>query len=299
MWLRPLLLAQDSSRAEQRNDRCGCGDAYGIPGAGGRVGLPADGEGRSGGCAVKINRKGVGADAECFHIDGGQLYPGAALPCGVIGGGKDDAIHGDGAERCIVIVDAEHRSAASGDRLVRAGEEHRTGSLRGDDNARAAGGGLYESGGGRPAGGADAVFKGMFFRRIKRPANALATMLSVIDRNRFMAKIMRLNTGLTANIASHGVRIVPVISIRKIMLLDGRFSAAICALLHMMHPVIGRFPNSAALMRAGDGRDGGRFFVVANAALSAFGSRFGGGRFLCDLPLAVGVGGFFYICAAS
>ena len=52
-------------------------------------------------------------------------------------------------------------------------------------------------------------------------------------------------------------------------------------------------------MRAGDGRDGGHFFVVANAALSAFGSRFGGGRFLCDLPLAAGVDGFFYICVAS
>ena len=75
--------------------------------------------------------------------------------------------------------------------------------------------------------------------------------------------------------------------------------AASCTLFHVMHSVIGRFPSSAALMCAGDGRDGGRFFVVANAALSAFGSRFGGGRFLCDLPLAVGVGGFFYICAAS
>ena len=74
--------------------------------------------------------------------------------------------------------------------------------------------------------------------------------------------------------------------------------AAICALFHVVHPVIGRYP-SAALMCAGDKRDGGRFFVVANAALSAFGSRFGGSRFLCDLPLAVGVGGFFYICAAS
>ena len=82
------------------------------------------------------------------------------------------------------------------------------------------------------------------------------------------------------------------------MLLGDRFSAAICALFHVVHPVIGRFP-SAALMCAGDGRDGGRFFVVANAALSAFGSRFGDGRFLCNLPLAVGVGGFFYICAAS
>ena len=81
------------------------------------------------------------------------------------------------------------------------------------------------------------------------------------------------------------------------MLLDGRFSAAICALFHVVHPVIGRFP-SAALMCAGDGSDGGRFFVVANAALSAFGSRFGGGRFLCDLPLAAGVDGFFYICFA-
>ena len=75
--------------------------------------------------------------------------------------------------------------------------------------------------------------------------------------------------------------------------------ATICALFHMMFSVIGRFPRSAALMCAGDGRDGGRFFVVANAALSALGSRFGGGRFLCDLPLAVGMDGFFYICAAS
>ena len=74
---------------------------------------------------------------------------------------------------------------------------------------------------------------------------------------------------------------------------------AICTLFHMMHSISGRFPRSAALMRAGDGRDGGHFFVVANAALSAFGSRFGDGRFLCDLPLAVGVGGFFYICAAN
>ena len=83
------------------------------------------------------------------------------------------------------------------------------------------------------------------------------------------------------------------------MLFGGQFSAAICALLHMMHPVIGRFPNSAALMHAGDGRDGGRLLIMASAALSAFGSRFGGGRFLCDLPLAVGVDGFFYICVAS
>ena len=47
------------------------------------------------------------------------------------------------------------------------------------------------------------------------------------------------------------------------------------------------------------GGDGDRFFVVANAALSVLGTRFGVGWFLCDLPLAVGVGGFFYICAAS
>ena len=82
------------------------------------------------------------------------------------------------------------------------------------------------------------------------------------------------------------------------MLPSIQFSAAIRALFHVMHSISGRHP-SAALMRAGDGRDGGHFFVVANAALSAFDSRFGGGRFLCDLPLAVGVGGFFYICAAS
>ena len=42
--------------------------------------------------------------------------------------------------------------------------------------------------------------------------------------------------------------------------------AASCTLFHVMHSVIGRFPSSAALMCAGDGRDGGRFFVVANAA---------------------------------
>ena len=41
---------------------------------------------------------------------------------------------------------------------------------------------------------------------------------------------------------------------------------AICTLFHMMHSISGRFPRSAALMCAGDGRDGGRFFVVANAA---------------------------------
>ena len=83
------------------------------------------------------------------------------------------------------------------------------------------------------------------------------------------------------------------------MILGDRFSAAICALFHMMHSISGRFPRSAALMCAGDGRDGGRFFVVANAAFSAFGSRFGDGRFLCDLPLAVGVGGFLDVCVAS
>ena len=81
------------------------------------------------------------------------------------------------------------------------------------------------------------------------------------------------------------------------MLPSIQFSAAICALFHVVHSISGRHP-SAALMCAGDGRDGGRFFVVANAALSAFGSRFGDGRFLCDLPLAVGVSGFFYICFA-
>ena len=75
--------------------------------------------------------------------------------------------------------------------------------------------------------------------------------------------------------------------------------ATICALFHMMFSVIGRFPRSAALMCAGDGRDGGRFFVVANAALSAFGSRFGGGRFFIDDPFSEGVGGFLDVCVAS
>ena len=88
----------------------------------------------------------MGADTERFHIGGGQLHPGAALPGGVVGGGKGNAIHGDGTEGRIVIVDAEGRSAAEGDRLVGAGEEHRAGGLRGDDNNRAAGGGLYGSG---------------------------------------------------------------------------------------------------------------------------------------------------------
>ena len=47
-------------------------------------------------------------------------------------------------------------------------------------------------------------------------------------------------------------------------------STAICTLFHMMHSISGRFPRSAALMRAGDGRDGGHFFVVANAARAMF-----------------------------
>ena len=45
---------------------------------------------------------------------------------------------------------------------------------------------------------------------------------------------------------------------------------AICTLFHMMHSISGRFPRSAALMCAGDGMDGGRFFVVANAARAMF-----------------------------
>lgn len=44
---------------------------------------------------------------------------------------------------------------------------------------------------------------------------------------------------------------------------------AICALFHVVHPVIGRYP-SAALMRAGDGRDGGRLLIMANAACAMF-----------------------------
>ena len=82
------------------------------------------------------------------------------------------------------------------------------------------------------------------------------------------------------------------------MLPSIQFSAAICALFHVMHSVIGRYP-SAVLMRAGDGKDGGRFFVVANAALSAFGSRFCGGRLFIDDPFVEGVGGFLDICVAS
>lgn len=47
-------------------------------------------------------------------------------------------------------------------------------------------------------------------------------------------------------------------------------------------------------MCRGRWRDSGRFLIVANAALSVLGTRFGVGWFLCDLPLAVGVGGFLY-----
>ena len=55
------------------------------------------------------------------------------------------------------------------------------------------------------AGSAFAVLVGVVFRRIKRPANALAVMLPIIDRHRFMAKIVFLCIGYLANIASHGV----------------------------------------------------------------------------------------------
>ena len=71
--------------------------------------------------------------------------------------------------------------------------------------------------------------------------------------------------------------------------------AASCTLFHVMHSVIGRFPSSAALMCAGDGMDGGRFFVVANAALSAFGSRFGDGWLFIDDPVAVGMDGLINV----
>ena len=70
---------------------------------------------------------------------------------------------------------------------------------------------------------------------------------------------------------------------------------ASCTLFHVMHSVIGRFPRSAALMCAGDGMDGGRFFVVANAALSAFGSRFGDGWLFIDDPVAVGMDGLINV----
>ena len=70
---------------------------------------------------------------------------------------------------------------------------------------------------------------------------------------------------------------------------------AICTLFHMMHSISGRFPRSAALMCAGDGMDGGRFFVVANAALSAFGSRFGDGWLFIDDPVAVGMDGLINV----
>ena len=82
------------------------------------------------------------------------------------------------------------------------------------------------------------------------------------------------------------------------MLPSIQFSAAIRALFHVMHSISGRHPG-AALMCAGDGRDGGRFFVVANAALSAFGSRFGGSCFFIDDPVVEGVGGFLDVCVAS
>ena len=77
--------------------------------------------------------------------------------------------------------------------------------------------------------------------------------------------------------------------------------AASCTLFHMMFSVIGRFPRSAALMRAGDGGgDGfGLRFIVADGAYLMPGTRFSGGRLIIDDPFSEGVGGFLYIRVAS
>ena len=76
------------------------------------------------------------------------------------------------------------------------------------------------------------------------------------------------------------------------MLLDGRFSAAICALFHVMHSISGRHP-SAALMRAGDGGgDGfGLRFIVADGAYLMPGTGFSGSCFFINDPFSEGVGG--------
>ena len=75
---------------------------------------------------------------------------------------------------------------------------------------------------------------------------------------------------------------------------------AICTLFHMMHSISGRHP-SAALMRAGDGGgDGfGLRFIVADGAYLMPGTGFSGSCFFINDPFSEGVGGFFYICAAS
>ena len=80
------------------------------------------------------------------------------------------------------------------------------------------------------------------------------------------------------------------------MLLDGRFSAANCAFLHVVHPVIGRFP-SAALMRAwaGGGDGFGLCFIVADGAYLMPGTGFSGSCFFIDDPVAIGVGGLINV----
>ena len=84
------------------------------------------------------------------------------------------------------------------------------------------------------------------------------------------------------------------------MLLGDRFSAAICALFHVMHSISGRHP-SAALMCAGDGGgDGfGLRFIVADGAYLMPGTGFSGSCFFIDDPVAIGVGGFLDVCVAS
>ena len=85
------------------------------------------------------------------------------------------------------------------------------------------------------------------------------------------------------------------------MLPSIQFSAAICALFHVVHPVIGRFPRSAALMCAGaGGGDGfGLRFIVADGAYLMPGTGFSGSCFFIDDPVAIGVGGFLDVCVAS
>ena len=85
------------------------------------------------------------------------------------------------------------------------------------------------------------------------------------------------------------------------MLLGDRFSAAICALFHVVHSISGGHPSSAALMCAGaGGGDGfGLRFIVADGAYLMPGTGFSGSCFFIDDPVVEGVGGFLDVCVAS
>lgn len=84
------------------------------------------------------------------------------------------------------------------------------------------------------------------------------------------------------------------------MLLGDRFSAAICALFHVVHPVIGRFPSAALMCAGAGGGDGfGRRFIVADGAYLMPGTGFSGSCFFINDPFSEGVGGFLDVCVAS